>query len=192
MVLSKTYRNALKIIELVPPASRYHALNYLTEIINSQALANDRIINTISSWIAQNAADRQQIDINEDINDIMDVVGAVLMVRPADIRRVSRKRQLVLARQYCVYLIFALHPSVTYSMVGRLFNRDHATIIHSKRAFYDQVETSEEYYRTLQLMVNALKARGVDLTVAFVTLSNQRQKKLDERKKKLETARGQL
>lgn len=192
MVLSKTYTNALKIIQLVPPASRYEALDYLTEIINQQAVANDRILNTISTWIGQNAEERKHIDINEDINEIMDVVGAVLMVRPADIRRVSRKRELVIARQYCIYAIYALHPTLTLAHVGRLFKQDHSTIIHSRKEFFNQIETSEEYYRTLQLIVNALKARGIDLTVAFVTLSNQRQKKLDERKKKLETARGQL
>lgn len=187
MVLSKTYSNLKKIIELVPPNSREQALQYLGEIINAQASDNDHILNLISLWIHKSKLNTEAIDVNESIATIMEVVAQVLTIKPSSIYKVSRERELVVARQYAFWCIMALHPRLTLQGMGRLFNRDHATIIHAKKSFYNQVETSDEYYRDLDLIVKALKIKGIDITVPFITLSNQRNKAINERKAKLPT-----
>jgi hypothetical protein len=49
----------------------------------------------------------------------------------ADILGPSRKKKLTLARQIGMWL--ALQTGLSFPVIGRMFNRDHTTVLHAKR-----------------------------------------------------------
>lgn len=53
-----------------------------------------------------------------------------------DIKGKCRKRELVFPRQVIMYFLTE-YTDQTYLVIGKLFNRDHTTVIHSKDAIKD-------------------------------------------------------
>ena len=49
----------------------------------------------------------------------------------------TRKRPIVIARQIAIGLIRKYNPEATLMNIGKLFNRDHSTIIYAQRTFDD-------------------------------------------------------
>lgn len=54
----------------------------------------------------------------------------------------SRKREIAYARQLCIYLI-KRKTKFTFSDIGRYFNRDHTTVIHSINAIKDLMDVDK-------------------------------------------------
>jgi len=48
-----------------------------------------------------------------------------------DLKKVTRKRQIVYKRQMVMYFL-SHYTNMTYVEIGRLFEKDHTTVIHSK------------------------------------------------------------
>ena len=55
----------------------------------------------------------------------------------------SRKRNIVKARQMCAKILTDNTP-LTYNQIGNYFNKDHSTIIHSKKTINDLIETDRK------------------------------------------------
>jgi chromosomal replication initiator protein len=74
-----------------------------------------------------------QIDLNRDIvspDQLFEVVADVLRVNKEVITSTSRDRQTLTARQIAMYLL--KHDlKYTYASIGKIFNKNHATIMHS-------------------------------------------------------------
>lgn len=66
---------------------------------------------------------------------IVDAVAAVLNVESKFIKGDSRKREFVEARQIAIGLIAESDPRITLTRIGKMFNRDHSTIIYAKKTF---------------------------------------------------------
>jgi len=67
-----------------------------------------------------------------------------------DIKGKSRKRECVEPRQIAMYLL-EKHKAGSLKSIGSRFNgRDHSTVIHSKRAVNDLLETDELYGRKVK------------------------------------------
>jgi chromosomal replication initiation ATPase DnaA len=83
---------------------------------------------------------------------IFSEVCDALNVTKEDLMGLSRKREIVEARQIVQYFIKEFHPSISLKSIGNMFNRDHSTVIHSLRTVADLQDANKEYYfRLLEL-----------------------------------------
>ena len=171
------------ILELVEPNNRAEVMATIERVINNLHAENLRVLTAINSW-AENNGIVERVDLDADLEKILESVSETLGVPIASLMAPTRKRPVVEARQYCYWLLHKLHPRLSLSATGLLFNKDHATVIHARREFMALIETSPDYYGKLELIIKNLRSRGINLVPAFVDLSNQRQKKINERKAK--------
>lgn len=51
----------------------------------------------------------------------------------SDLKSPRRATRLVSARQHAMALLVQFRPDLTYTLIGRLLNRDHATIMHGNK-----------------------------------------------------------
>jgi len=67
----------------------------------------------------------------------------------------SRKRQLVDQRSYCMHVLFT-YAGLGYTHIGRLFKKDHATVIYSIRK-HQTIGKDFEYIDNIKEISNFLK-----------------------------------
>lgn len=72
----------------------------------------------------------------------------------------TRKREVVLVRQLCMAAIQRNTP-LSLRSTGELFNRDHTTVIHAKKAINDHLDTPHSEER--KEILNFLKRHGYQL-----------------------------
>lgn len=68
-----------------------------------------------------------------DPRKIIDVTCNTLGADPGLISSPSRKQVLVHSRHIAIFLILTLNPDMTLKRLGRIFNRDHTTMISSRK-----------------------------------------------------------
>jgi len=75
----------------------------------------------------------------------------------------SRQRELVLARNMCMY-VMKTYFNMTLKEVGLAFNRDHTTAIHAIRMFKQDREVNEHYQKIYDELKQKLELRkGIEL-----------------------------
>jgi len=72
-----------------------------------------------------------------DKHEIIQAVCMALEVTKDQLVSPTRKRPIVVARQIAIGLIRKYNPEATLVNIGKLFNRDHSTIIYAQRTFDD-------------------------------------------------------
>ena len=80
----------------------------------------------------------------------------------AELRVKNRKRHLVLARQWNMYFI-AKHTTHSLSVIASIFDRDHATVVHSRKTINNLIETDKKMnnlYRKIEDEILLFKADG--------------------------------
>jgi hypothetical protein len=81
-----------------------------------------------------------------------------------DIRRVSRSRELVVARQ-CFFFILRRQYRMSYQSIGNMFGMNHATIIHGEKLVCDMLSIGDrDVQHTLQTIVDLFRLYSVELT----------------------------
>jgi len=60
-----------------------------------------------------------------------------------DLKTISRKRHIVVARQLNMYFI-CKHTRYTLQAVADIFKRDHATVLHAKKTISDLIDTDRK------------------------------------------------
>lgn len=68
----------------------------------------------------------------------------------------SRKREVVIPRQVIMWgLACGVVPNkLSFSAIGRMFTRDHATVMHAKKVVYQLADTDQEMRETIIKLVN--------------------------------------
>jgi chromosomal replication initiator protein len=82
------------------------------------------------------------------------IVAAVCEVMDISVEAMmacGRKREMVLARQMAIKLIFK-YAGFTKTAIGKFFGKDHTSIIHHLRVIEDILETETEARKTFQLI----------------------------------------
>ena len=188
MKYNSDFKSITELLALVNPANRFEALAIIEMLIQRQRINEIRLLDALKEYVKITMASTDKLEFNHEVDIIVDTIAQILDVKKVDIYSNSRKRELVLARQYIYWVIAKRFPRVTVTHIARVFNKDHATVLHSNKAFNDAIEVDHNYYAELDIIVRVLKANGIDITAAFVLLSNQRKKLLDEKKVKREAA----
>lgn len=68
----------------------------------------------------------------------------------------SRKRKQVEARQLNMYFL-KKHTNYTLEIIGELFNRDHATVLHAVKTINNLIETNKEIRRLILTIKNEIE-----------------------------------
>ena len=76
---------------------------------------------------------------NKELTEILQKVCDASGIMPHDIIAITRKREIVIARQLFCYITIK-YFSYTLVQVGRFLNRHHSTVIHSVNAYTDYLQ----------------------------------------------------
>lgn len=82
-------------------------------------------------WQLDRQLPRPRLTSREIVERVADYTG----FKPGDLTGHCRLRKIVLARWLAIWLVRELRPDLSISLIGRLFNRDHTTIIHALREY---------------------------------------------------------
>jgi Bacterial dnaA protein helix-turn-helix len=72
---------------------------------------------------------------------------------PAALQGKTRKREIVFCRQVIMYFLrqFSDKDSVSLAMIGRVFNKDHATVLHSCKTIKNLIDTDKNIALKIKL-----------------------------------------
>jgi len=91
------------------------------------------------------------------VEKILDTVCKYFNLDKALIHTVSRKHEIVQARQITMYLAKKFTAN-SYSHIGKIVgNKDHATVVHACKTVKDQIEISKTYRATIEAIEGCLK-----------------------------------
>lgn len=86
-------------------------------------------------------------------DDIINVTAEVFTVKPSDILGNTRKQEVVIARQMCMYLI-RKELNKSFEHIGELFGgRNHTTVMHACRKVEDEINNNKNILK----IYNSLK-----------------------------------
>jgi chromosomal replication initiator protein len=88
-------------------------------------------------WIRIQSKGKRWADIQDE--DVINVVSDVTGVSKKDIRSISRKSQVVMARNIVMYLM-NVHLGKPTKKTGRFVNRDHATCIYAVKVMRGYID----------------------------------------------------
>lgn len=71
-------------------------------------------------------------------------VCRVFEVHPDVLRQKCRREDIVIPRQTIYYLCRKYLSEITVKQLGRMYNQDHATVVHAKKAIKNLIETKDK------------------------------------------------
>lgn len=82
------------------------------------------------------------------IDKFFSIIGEYFDITKTEMKSKCRNYEIVKARFWCIWF-FYYHVGCNKSFIGRLFNRDHATVIHAIKMINDQISpiTKENVYK---------------------------------------------
>jgi len=101
--------------------------------------------------------DLQEIKADEYLRTKASILRVAIAVAEANgLDKVTRKREIVDQRSYLYYLIKRLienntDEKISLTAIGRLFNKDHATVLHGLRKVED-LKLDKEFNKTIQYL----------------------------------------
>lgn len=93
---------------------------------------------------------KYQIRNSGEIDRLLKSVSTAFDVHEEDIKGRSRLREISDAR-HCFVFLSRLHTSITYQGLGKFLKRNHATVIHSAKAF-EQIQAVDKrcFYKRIE------------------------------------------
>jgi len=88
---------------------------------------------------------RMYMNYNAHVENISRLVFNYFNVPLEKIKVNNRKAQVIRAKQFTAFFLKREIYKITLEEIGKVFNRDHATMIHSIRKINDLIEVDAEY-----------------------------------------------
>jgi len=88
---------------------------------------------------------RMYMNYNAHVENISRLVFSYFNVPLEKIKVNNRKAQVIRAKQFTAFFLKREIYKITLEEIGKVFNRDHATMIHSIRKINDLIEVDAEY-----------------------------------------------
>jgi chromosomal replication initiator protein len=99
---------------------------------------------------------RRLSEIKISVKEIVKLVEEDFDVTLESMKGSTRLRSIVIPRQTIMWLIRNTMRNMTTVSIGKLFDRDHATVIHACRAIDNQIQTDIGYRNRLCVILNKL------------------------------------
>tara|TARA_R100001377_G_C3192545_1_gene111202 strand:+ start:882 stop:1418 length:537 start_codon:yes stop_codon:yes gene_type:complete len=107
--------------------------------------------------------------INQKQKRLLSVVESVYTL---NLNSKSRKKDYVSARVSYIHILRGL--GLTYSYIGRLLNKNHATIIHGSKLFSKYYEFDSKFCKSHNKIVNKYEKGGVEyFDIEYLKLESQ-------------------
>lgn len=137
-------------------------LNYPTQIINEKEY--DKPI-AMAPQYPETDKNQSEIELDEptpykfdgDSRKIIKFFANYFKVDEAIIRSQTRKKEVVGIRDSIIYFLRE-YCGMSYPDIGRLFHKDHTTMIHSYRKIKDNVVNVENFSSQFSVLINELKS----------------------------------
>lgn len=141
---------AFYIAEISKTQSIREMEGYLNRVIFSSSLLMKNIdTQEMAAEVLSEIVNEKISGKNIDKDIIIETVSTYLNISIKDIFSKTRKQEVVFARQLCIYLISQM-LSLPLASIGKLFNRDHTTIMHAK----NKIETDLKTDKKLKLQIS--------------------------------------
>ena len=122
----------------------------LTKVVFASKLHEKKItIDLVNEALKESVSERQE-EVQAD--DIINCVCNFYKVSKADLLSKKKTKEIALARQVGMYLVLEM-MSLPQLTVGKIFGRDHATVIYARDKITEQMETDTK----LKIEVNDIK-----------------------------------
>lgn len=92
----------------------------------------------------------------ESPSDIIDFACLYFDVDRKDLVGHCRRKEYIRPRQMCIYGILLLFKGETLKNIGRIFSRDHSSIIHTRDSVKGWLDTDKAYKKDFQAFLNKL------------------------------------
>ena len=143
--LSQQLKNSIRAIE--GAIKKISAVSLLT----NTPITMDMCVTAVSSLVAGDKSE------NDKIEKIFDLVSRKYEVSEEDIRGKKRNDNIAKARHLCMYLIRRL-TELSLSDIGKIFSRDHTTVISSIKYIEGQISTVPEMESIVNDMITTVNA----------------------------------
>lgn len=90
------------------------------------------------------------------VTRIRDLICTHFSIQPEQMRSRSRKKEIALPRQIAMYLSRKFTDS-SLVVIGKEFNRDHATVLHSVKKIEKQIKISSKFRHQIEYLTNQLE-----------------------------------
>lgn len=95
---------------------------------------------------------------------VLKTVCECLQVPTSAVLSKSRIREVVDARHFVMWIMCRQPSRLTYGKIGKMMNRDHATVLHAKRKVDEVVSVDPLFRRKFNLVITACHVKGLTLT----------------------------
>lgn len=92
---------------------------------------------------------------DQKVQHITTIVADHLSIRKEHLFKKSRDKLFVYGRRICMHFIYVT-TTLSLKAIGELFNRDHTTVMHSNRQYFDILQTDEKYLQDYELFKSYL------------------------------------
>jgi chromosomal replication initiator protein len=89
---------------------------------------------------------------DSDPDNIITAVCEMLHVTKMALKSTTRKRDVVEARFIGINLILNANPEMTLKEVGKIFNRDHSTIVYARDTYYQLIMSDRKFQDKVALV----------------------------------------
>lgn len=110
----------------------------------------------IELLIEELKARREEEKLKNKVFNPDEVVSDIWGVEANKLPQKTRKREIVEARQVCMWLR-ATNTKDSLSTIGSRYNRDHATVLHAKKTVYNLIETDKTFRERVELAKSKLE-----------------------------------
>ena len=88
---------------------------------------------------------KDHVHMDKEVVNIVSKVQAATGISYIQMRSKNRERETVLARQYAMYRIYdnLYHLGYTLTAIGKMFNRDHATVLYAIKQMREALEVND-------------------------------------------------
>ena len=131
--LSKRYESALaKVAELEVQLEEERGKILNMELDNSDLQAT--VMHQAKTICELQGLDVEKMNVRKPIKKIIEsVMRNFPMITWTEIISARRSRHIIEARHKCFVAVFTERPDLSYPAIGKIFNRDHTTIMHAVR-----------------------------------------------------------
>ncbi len=127
----------------------------VTSIIARSTFQNRPVTVNLAQKVVSGFVDKQAKVLTQD--DIIDVVYDFLQVDRATMLQKNRKQELVKARYITMYMLKEF-ADMSYSKIGKLFKKNHTTVMHGVDGVKGQMEVNPTYRSDVEQIISKIKS----------------------------------
>lgn len=82
--------------------------------------------------------------------DIIEAVCEYMELSYEQIKETNRSKRVVTCRQMCMHFVYGRLPHVTFHDIGKMFERDHSTVIHAVGVVRDRMFLEPDFRKMVR------------------------------------------